>query len=55
VAAALVAGQPVESKSQQNGVAVVAVPVVLLTADNIKPVAIDSGFHVASALPDCSL
>jgi D-xylose transport system substrate-binding protein len=55
VAAALVAGQPVESSSKQSGVAVVAVPVVLLTSQNIKPVAVDSGFHVASALPDCSL
>ena len=31
-----------------------AVPVVLITADNAKALAIDSGFHAASALPACA-
>src|SRR5436189_3188349 len=45
VAAQLVQGKTVESKSMQNGVAVIAVPVVLITAENAKAVALDSGFH----------
>jgi hypothetical protein len=36
-----------------NGVAVIAVPVVLVTADNARATAIDSGFHAAAALPAC--
>jgi hypothetical protein len=31
----------------------VAVPVVLVTAENVRAVAIDSGFHAASALKAC--
>jgi len=54
VAASLVKGQNVESKSRQNGVAVIAVPVVLVTAENARLLAIDSGFHSASALPACA-
>jgi D-xylose transport system substrate-binding protein len=54
VAAALVAGKTVESKATQNGVAVIAVPVVLITAENAKALALDSGFHAASALPACA-
>jgi D-xylose transport system substrate-binding protein len=54
VAAALVTGKTVDSKATQQGVAVVAVPVVLITADNAKAVALDSGFHSPSALPACA-
>jgi D-xylose transport system substrate-binding protein len=54
VAAQLVQGKPVQAASSQNGVAVIAVPVVLITAENAKSVAIDSGFHNASALPACA-
>jgi D-xylose transport system substrate-binding protein len=54
VAAALVQGKTVDSKATQNGVAVVAVPVVLITAENAKAVALDSGFHSPSALPACA-
>jgi len=50
VAAALVQGKPPSTGA--NGV--IAVPVVLLTADNVKPVVLDSGFHAASALPACT-
>ena len=53
VAAALVQGKDVESKATSQGVKVVAVPVVLITGDNAKSIAIDSGFHAASALPAC--
>jgi D-xylose transport system substrate-binding protein len=54
VAAALASGKPVESSSTLSGVPVVAVPVVLVTADVVKAVAVDSGFHAASALPACA-
>ena len=53
VADALVHGQTVDAKPDPSGVPVVAVPVVLITADNVKPILIDSGFHAASALPSC--
>lgn len=53
VADALVHGQTVDAKPDPSGVPVVAVPVVLVTADNVKPILIDSGFHAASALPSC--
>jgi ABC-type xylose transport system substrate-binding protein len=54
VAAALVQGKTVDAKTTQNGVAVVAVPVVLITAENAKALALDSGFHSPSALPACA-
>jgi D-xylose transport system substrate-binding protein len=53
VADALIRGQTVAAKTDSSGVPVVAVPVVLVTADNVKPILIDSGFHAASALPSC--
>jgi D-xylose transport system substrate-binding protein len=53
VAAALVAGKTVETKSNAAGVPVVAVPVVLIEPQNVKTVLIDSGFHSAAALPAC--
>ena len=54
VAAALVQGKPVESTTTTaTGGPMVAVPVVLITADNVKTVAVDSGFHAAAALPAC--
>ena len=53
VAAALVHGQTVNAKPDASGVPVVAVPVVLITTDNVKPILIDSGFHAASILPAC--
>jgi D-xylose transport system substrate-binding protein len=55
VAAALAAQTPVSTHATLNGVAVVAVPVMLLTADNVRTVAVDSGFHTAGALPACKL
>lgn len=54
VAAELVQGRAVASKTQMAGVAVVAVPVVLLTAENARTLALDSGFHTAAALPACA-
>jgi D-xylose transport system substrate-binding protein len=54
VAAALAQNQPVEAAASAAGVPVVAVPVVLITAENVKPVLIDSGFHLAAALPRCA-
>jgi D-xylose transport system substrate-binding protein len=53
VAAALVRNQPVEASDSAAGVPMVAVPVVLVTSDNVKSVLIDSGFHQAAALPRC--
>jgi D-xylose transport system substrate-binding protein len=53
VAAALVQGKPTPAAATMNGVAVIAVPVVLVTADNARATAIDSGFHAAAALPAC--
>jgi D-xylose transport system substrate-binding protein len=53
VAAALVSGRTVESKSSAAGVPVVAVPVVLIQPENVKAVLIDSGFHAPSVLPAC--
>jgi D-xylose transport system substrate-binding protein len=55
VAAALLTDGPVPAHATMNGVAVVAVPVMLLTADNVKSVAVDTGFHTAAALPACGL
>jgi D-xylose transport system substrate-binding protein len=54
VAASLVDGKPVAATASAAGVPVVAVPVVLLTAANVRAVAIDSGFHAAAALPACA-
>jgi D-xylose transport system substrate-binding protein len=54
VAAALAHGQTVSADKNLQGVPVVAVPVVLVTADNVKTLLIDSGFHAAAALPACS-
>jgi D-xylose transport system substrate-binding protein len=54
VAAALAHGQPVQGASKSaSGVPVVAVPVVLVNAQNVKATLIDSGFHTAAALPSC--
>src|SRR5262249_51902682 len=54
VASALVAGKAVQATPDSHGVPVVAVPVVLIDPANVKPLLIDSGFHVASTLPACS-
>ncbi len=54
VSAALLRGETPDAKKGADGVAVVAVPVVLITADTAQSVAIDSGFHPASALPACA-
>ncbi len=54
VAAALVRGVAVDATATLSGVPMVAVPVVLVTADNAKSLLIDSGFHAASALPACA-
>ncbi|HEY1535497.1 MAG TPA: substrate-binding domain-containing protein [Polyangiaceae bacterium] len=53
VADALVHGQTVNATTDASGVPIVAVPVVLITADNVKSILIDSGFHAASAVPSC--
>jgi D-xylose transport system substrate-binding protein len=53
VADALIHGQTVAATADSTGVPVVAVPVVLITSDNVKTILIDSGFHAASALPSC--
>jgi D-xylose transport system substrate-binding protein len=53
VAASLAQGKPVTATSSLNGVPVVAVPVEVVTAQNVRAVAIDSGFHAAAVLPAC--
>jgi D-xylose transport system substrate-binding protein len=55
VAAALATGKPVEggTAAAPGQTPVVAVPVVLVTADNAKKLLVDSGFHPAKALPAC--
>jgi D-xylose transport system substrate-binding protein len=53
VAAELSKGQSVEAGERLNGVPVVAVPVVLVTADNVKPTLINSGFHAADVVRSC--
>jgi D-xylose transport system substrate-binding protein len=53
VAAALAQGKTVESAAQLGGVPVVSVPVVLLTADNVKAVVLDNGFHTPQAIASC--
>jgi D-xylose transport system substrate-binding protein len=47
IAAAFAQGKPVDRD-------VIAVPVVLITADNVRAAIIDSGFHAASALRGCT-
>ena len=53
VASALTKNQPVESKTQLGGVPAVSVPVVLVTAENVKSTVVDTGLHAASALSVC--
>ncbi|HEV8244565.1 MAG TPA: substrate-binding domain-containing protein [Polyangiaceae bacterium] len=53
VAGHLAKGEAVEAEQKLNGVPVVAVPVVLVTADNVKATLIDSGFHTAEAVHSC--
>ena len=55
VAAALAQGKTPDAKVNAAGVPVVAVPVVLVTADNVKVVLVDSGFHIAASFPACKL
>ena len=54
VAASLARGESVTATSTSSGVSVVAVPVILVTAENVQPILIDSGFHAASVLPSCT-
>lgn len=55
IAAALASGAPMPAHATSSGgVPVMAVPVLLVTPENVKPVLIDSGFHAASALPSCA-
>jgi D-xylose transport system substrate-binding protein len=53
VAAALAEGKPVDAKKDSSGVPVVAVPVILVTPENVNAALVASGFHAASALPSC--
>jgi D-xylose transport system substrate-binding protein len=53
VAAALAEGKPVDAKKDPSGVPVVAVPVVLVTPENVNAALVTSGFHTASVLPSC--
>jgi D-xylose transport system substrate-binding protein len=54
VAAALVRNQPIDASTDAADAPLVAVPVVLVTPENVKSVLIDSGFHQPSALPHCA-
>jgi D-xylose transport system substrate-binding protein len=53
VAAALADGKPVDAKKDPAGVPVVAVPVILVTPENVNAALVTSGFHTASVLPSC--
>jgi D-xylose transport system substrate-binding protein len=53
VAAALAQGQTVASATNLQGVPTIAVPVILVRADNARSLLIDSGFHSAGDLPAC--
>jgi len=53
VAAALANGKPVDAKKDTSGVPVVAVPVILVTPENVNAALVTSGFHTANALPSC--
>ena len=54
VAARLAKGEAVEAPDKIDGVPVVAVPVVLVTPENVKTTLIESGFHQASAVAACN-
>jgi len=43
----------VQSEQKLAGVPIVAVPVVLVTPENVKATLIDSGFHTADAVKSC--
>jgi D-xylose transport system substrate-binding protein len=53
VAASLAKNEAVAAKAELDGVPSVSVPVMLVTADNIKTTIVDTGLHLASALPAC--
>ena len=53
VAAQLLKGETVQSEQKLAGVPIVAVPVVLVTPENVKATLIDSGFHTADAVKSC--
>jgi D-xylose transport system substrate-binding protein len=53
MAASLAKGAPVTVKTKLGGVPAVSVPVVLVTAQNVKPALVDTGLHASSALPAC--
>jgi D-xylose transport system substrate-binding protein len=53
VAAALIRNGPMPAHTEMDGVSVVAVPVVRITAANARTATIDTGFHTAAALPSC--
>lgn len=56
VAASLALGQPLPATAAPAGkdkVPVAAVEVHLITPENVKPLLLDSGFHAATALPQC--
>jgi D-xylose transport system substrate-binding protein len=53
VASQLLKGETVQSEQKLAGVPVVAVQVVLVTPENVKPTLIDSGFHTADAVKSC--
>jgi D-xylose transport system substrate-binding protein len=53
VAASLIKNEKVTAPTELAGVPAVSVPVLLVTADNVKPALVDNGLHSASALPAC--
>jgi D-xylose transport system substrate-binding protein len=53
IAAALAEGKPVDAKKDPSGIPVVAVPVILVTPENVNAALVISGFHTPSALPSC--
>ncbi len=53
VAASLLEGKTVDAGTNAQGVPVVFVPVMLVTAENARALLIDTGFHNAADLPSC--
>jgi D-xylose transport system substrate-binding protein len=51
IAAALVRNDPSQPAPAQGSV--IPVPVILVSADTVKPLLIDTGFHSATAVPAC--
>jgi len=53
VAAEILHGRTPSAEAGPSGVPTISIPVVVIRADNVKKMLIDSGFHSADELPSC--